>query len=51
MQVQILEFDYDTSNVGDIEAQINNYLTHHDVTDVQVVQEDSHLLVFFFSNE
>jgi hypothetical protein len=51
MEVQVLEYDYDTANVDDIEAQLNNYLTHHDIKDVQVTQSGSRLLVFCFSQE
>jgi hypothetical protein len=51
MEVQVLEYDYDAANVDDIEAQLNNYLAHHDVQDVQVTRSGSQLLVFCFSQE
>lgn len=51
MEVQVLEFDYDSANVDDIEARLNNYFTHHEIQDVQVTQSDSRLLVFCFYEE
>jgi hypothetical protein len=51
MEVQVLEYDYGTANVDEIETQLNNYLTHHDIQDVQVTQSGSRLLVFCFYQE
>lgn len=51
MEVQVLTFDYDATNVENIEAQLNNYFAHHDVRDVQVTQSGDQLLVFCFYEE
>lgn len=48
MQVQVMEFTYDGSNVSEIESQMNSYLAHHDVQQVKITQHDKQLLVFFF---
>lgn len=48
MEVQILEFDYRSDAVENIESRINNYVAHNDVSDVQVTQSDNRLLVFCF---
>jgi len=49
MEVQILEFTYDSTSPQDVEEQINNYLRHHDVEEVKVTQWEDQLLVFVFS--
>lgn len=51
MEVQIQEFSYEATNVSELENQINNYLRHHDVADVQVQRWEDQLLVFFFIND
>lgn len=48
MEVQILEFEYDGTNVTDIESQLNGYFSHQDVTDVQITTVDDRVLVFCF---
>lgn len=51
MQVQVLELTYDNKNIKQIENQLNNYLSHHEVTDVQIVRAEDQILAFCFAEE
>jgi hypothetical protein len=51
MQVQILEFKYDTANPDEVETDLNNFLEHHEIIDVQVTRWEDQLLVFAFLEE
>lgn len=51
MQVSIMEFDYDAVKVDEIEAQMNSFLKHHDVQDVQVGRWEDQFVVLFFLPE
>lgn len=51
MEVQVIEFTYEGTNVNDIETQINNYLSHHDVEEVKITKWEDELLVFFFTDD
>ncbi|MFB6151297.1 MAG: hypothetical protein ABEJ40_05770 [Haloarculaceae archaeon] len=51
MQTQILEFDYQTNNVEEIQSQLDSFHEHYDVRDVEVTQWESQILVFLFYEE
>lgn len=51
MQVSIMEFDYDAVKVDEIEAQMNSFMKHHDVQDVQVGRWEDQFVVLFFLPE
>ncbi len=51
MHVQVLEFEYNATDAKSIETRLNNYFSHHEVTNVEVVDTGGRILVFCFSAE
>jgi hypothetical protein len=51
MQVQVLEFQYESTSIEEMESQINTYLDHHDVTDVQFSRWEDTMVAFFVTED
>ncbi|WP_251342727.1 hypothetical protein [Haloplanus halophilus] len=47
MQVQVLEFQYESTSIEEMESQINAYLDHHEVSDVQFSRWEDTMVAFF----
>lgn len=48
MQVSIMEFDYDSMKVDEIENRMNGFLEHHEVHDIEVGRWEDQFVVLFF---
>jgi hypothetical protein len=51
MQVQILEFQYESTSIEEMESQMNAYLDHHDVTDIQFSRWEDTMVAFFITED
>jgi hypothetical protein len=51
MQVNVLDFDYDATETAELESQINAYLDHHEVDDIEFARWENNLAVFFVTDE
>lgn len=51
MNVQLMEFEYSTANAPEIERRLNEFMSHYDVVNTEVVQADERILVFLFYEE
>jgi phage-related protein len=51
MQVQVLEFHYESTSIEDMESRINTYLDHHDVVDVQFSRWEDTMVAFFITED
>jgi hypothetical protein len=51
MQVQVLEFQYESTSIEEMESQMNAYLDHHDVTDIQFSRWEDTMVAFFITED
>jgi hypothetical protein len=51
MQVDVLDFDYDTTKIAELESRINASLDHHEADDIEFVRWQDDLLVFLVTEE
>jgi hypothetical protein len=51
MKVQLMEFEYSTGNAPEIEERLNEFMSHYDVVNTEVVRADERILAFLFYEE